>query len=724
MAIVVKQNKFWLKTKNTMYQMQVDDIGALVHIWYGERTDDDMSYLAAYKTPAFSPNPSDVGGDIGYSFDLLTLEYSCGGIGDYRASALEVVHPDGSCGVDLRYAEHRITKGKYSIKGLPASYGDNAETLEIVLCDNASKMEVVLRYGVFEDCDVITRCACIKNGGDGSVMLKKAQSLCLDLPAARWDWIHFYGKHLSERTPQRVPIINGIQESSSRRGTSSHQQNPTFIICSENCTEISGECYGAAFVYSGSFKTEIERSQQGGVRAVMGIHPDLFSWELRSGECFETPEVLLAYSGKGFERLSHSFHRIIRNNVCRGEYKLAERPVLINSWEAMHFDFDEKKLLDFARTAGEMGVDMLVLDDGWFGNRNDDTSGLGDWFENRDKLKNGLKGLAQGLEAIGMKLGLWIEPEMISEDSDLYRSHPDWVIEMPDRKPARCRNQLVLDMANSQVVDYLYEVFSRILRETRISYIKWDMNRSICDWYSPTLSPKNQGEAPHRYILGLYDLLERLTSEFPHILFEGCSGGGGRFDAGMLYYTPQIWCSDNTDAFVRTGIHYGTSFFYPVSCIGSHISAVPNHQTGRTTPFETRSIVAMHGSFGYELDLDKLPETEKKQVSEQVKKYKQLRGLIHDGEYFRLSNPFEENFSAWEYVSEDRCEALVDGVKFRALRSDPLINLRLRGLDPEKSYRINDGEAVFSGKALMYGGVLFDCDMEDYTAFRLHIWAV
>lgn len=414
-----------------------------------------------------------------------------------------------------------------------------------------------------------------------------------------------------ERLPERAPLIHGIQESSNARGTSSHQQNPSFIICSPDCGERYGECYGAFFVYSGSFQTQIELDQLNQTRAVMGINPKLFGWKLNGGESFHTPEAVMTYSGSGFSKLSHNFHKAIRENICRGKYQLAERPVLINNWEATYFDFNTEKILQIAKNAAELGVDMLVLDDGWFGKRDSDSSGLGDWFVNEEKLPGGLGSLVEKIKTLGMKFGLWFEPEMVSEDSELYRAHPEWAIKIPNRKPTRGRYQLVLDMSRKDVRDYLYDSIAAVLKSADISYIKWDANRSICDWYSGELSAEKQCELPHRYVLGLYELLERLNGDFPDVLIEGCSGGGGRFDAGMLYYCPQIWCSDNTDAFERTKIQYGTSFIYPISTIGSHVSVVPNHQTGRITPIEARAVTAMAGSFGYELDLGTLSDGEK-----------------------------------------------------------------------------------------------------------------
>jgi alpha-galactosidase len=452
----------------------------------------------------------------------------------------------------------------------------------------------------------------------------------------------------------------------------------------------------------------------------MGINPETFTWNLDKNDSFYTPEAILSFSSEGFSLLSQNFHNVIRHNICRGKYKLASRPVLINNWEATYFDFDEKKLLKIAEEAAKLGVDMLVTDDGWFGKRDDDTSSLGDWFVNEKKLTGGLKPLVEKIKALGLKFGIWFEPEMISEDSTLYKNHPDFAIAIPGRKPTRSRCQLVLDMTRTDVRNYLFEKISSILNSADISYVKWDMNRSICDWYSSSLSPETMGEMPHRYVLGVYDLLERLTSAFPDVLFEGCSGGGGRFDAGMLYYSPQIWCSDNTDAYERTIIQYGTSFFYPVSAVGSHVSAVPNHQSGRVTSFDARAEVAMAGSFGYELDLNTLSDEEKELVKQQIKRFKKYNSLISGGKYYRLSSPMTDKLAAWEFVSESGDEILVQGIIFRSESNSLRQPLKLSSLSPEKKYLLDDSEKIYSGKALCEGGILLPKSWGDYFPFELH----
>lgn len=721
MAVRVENKVFYLETKNSLYQMKADEHGVLRHLWYGPKTEQDMDYLLDYPDVGFAGNIYEADTCRTYSLNTLPLEYGTAGVGDYRVPAVAIVHEDGSNALDLRCKAYRITEGKYSIPGLPAVYAEEqeADTLEIVLKDTATEIYVILQYGILEEYDIITRNVIIENRGEQAVTLQRVHSLCLDFPYGDWEWIHFHGRHAMERQFERREVFHGIQESGSIRGMSSHQQNPAVLLCEKDCTETSGFCIGAALMYSGGFQAQIEKDQLNQTRVVMGIHPDTFSWKLEGKDCFYAPEVILSCSNEGMGALSRQFHRIIREHVCRGKYKLEERPVLINNWEATYFDFDDKKLLNIVKEAARLGVDMMVMDDGWFGKRDDDYSGLGDWYVNEKKIKGGLAKLVEQVNDLGMKFGIWFEPEMISEDSDLYRAHPDWAIQIPGRKPMRGRSRLLLDMTRKEVRDYLYQVISAVLDSANVEYVKWDMNRSISDWYSAELTPDRQGEMPHRYVLGLYELLERLTHDYPNVLFEGGSGGGGRFDAGMLYYCPQIWCSDDTDAYERTKIQYGTSFFYPVSTVGSHVSAVPNHQTGRVTPFGTRAITAMAGSFGYELDLNTLSEEEKKEVTAQIKRFKEYGPLIHNGAYYRLSNPMEDKFAVWEFVSPDQSQALVHGMIFRTEANMLRYPVRLQGLAAGKRYRLEDTEQEYTGAALMEAGILLPRSRGDYAPVEL-----
>ena len=724
MAIQIDAEKkiFTLETDHTMYQMQADAYGVLRHLWYGAKTGCDMSYLQDYPDVGFSGNIYAAGNDRTYSLDTLPLEYAGAGVGDFRVPAVAAVHADGSSALDLRYYSHTVKPGKYGIEGLPAVYAaeDEAETLEVVLRDTASAVEVTLLYAVLPALDLVTRCARIRNLGETPVTLTKAASLCLDISRGSWEWVHFHGRHAMERQMERRLLFHGIQEIGSTRGTSSHHQNPTVLLCTPDCTETAGACIGAALVYSGSHQTRLECDQLGQVRMVMGIHPDLFRWELKAGETFSTPEVMLSYSDTGLETLSHHFHQAIREHICRGKYQLAERPVLINNWEATYFDFNVEKLLDIARSAAPLGIEMLVLDDGWFGHREDDRSSLGDWFVNTAKIGE-LGELVKKVNALGMKFGLWFEPEMISKDSELYRKHPEWALTVPGRTCTLSRNQMVLDMTNPAVVDYLFDTVAEILRNANIEYIKWDMNRQPAELFTATLPAEKQGEIGHRFVLGMYELKRRLLEAFPKLLIEGCSGGGGRFDAGMLYYTPQIWTSDDTDAIERVKIQSGTSLFYPASAMGAHVSAVPNHQTGRVTSFETRGNVALAGTLGYEMDLGTLNEAERELVRRQTRLYREYNDVIARGELYRLIDPFRDNDrAAWEYAAADGSEAVVTYVVCRNHPSAAPRYLRLRGLEAAARYRETETGLELAGSTLMNAGFQLPGARHDGDSWIFH----
>ena len=712
-----------LQTSHTTYQMDADERGFLRHLYYGARADGaDFRYLHRRYDRGYSGNPAEMRHDRSFSQDTMPQEYTGFNAGDFRAPALCVVHPDGSYAADLRYDGHEIVKGKYALPGLPAAFDrdGNAATLIITLRDTASAVKIRLYYGVFEEQDVITRATEIVNGGDGAIYLEKAASACVDIPFGKWELLHFHGRHCMERQAERVPLGHDVQTVESRRGASSHHHNPFVILCAPDAHEYSGECYGFMPVWSGNHKTEVETDYQGSVRVVTGFHESQFRWKLEPGESFHTPEVLLSYGADGFSALSRNYHDMIRYHICRSSYVGKPRRVLINNWEATFFTFDTERLLRIARQAAELGVELFVMDDGWFGKRDDDNSGLGDWYVNERKLPGGLKPLIDGVKALGMDFGIWVEPEMVNEDSDLFRAHPEWVLRAPNRPPMYCRNQLVLDMSREDVRDYLYNCFSKLLRENDVSYVKWDMNRSVSDMYSNALPADRQGEVPYRYTLGVYDLLERLTSEFPNVLFEGCAGGGGRFDAGMLYYTPQIWCSDDTDAIERLDIQYGTSFGYPPFTMGSHVSACPNQQTGRTTTMFTRGVVAMTGTFGYELDLNKLSDSEKAEVRLQIEAFKKVEPLLRNGDYYRLNELDEqEQYGAWEFAARDGSEALLNLVVKHVQANAPLVHVRLKGLVPEATYRPEGSEERYTGAALMKGGYTFPMLWGDYPSMQL-----
>ena len=725
MSIQYDQNArlFHLKTKNTSYQMKADGVGTLLHLYYGKAVDGDMSYLVRYfDRSGFSGNPYSQQDNRAYSPDVLPQEYAGSGVGDFRIPAVQVIAENGSRSVDLAYTGCRIIIGRESLSGLPFVRGNGKEeTLEITLEDPVISLQVQLYYTVFEEEDVIVRSAKITNLSEKTVSLEKAASACVDFNCGRYEMIHFHGRHAMERQAERIRLAHGISSFGSRRGMSSHHSNPFVILCDPECTENAGNCYGFMLMYSGSHLEEAETDQTGSTRVVTGIHPDGFSWQLNPGDSFQTPEAILSFSAAGLNRLSGQYHRLLREHVIPERYREAARPVLINSWEAAYFDFDAEKILRFARSAKELGVEMLVLDDGWFGHRNDDKSSLGDWTANEAKLGCSLKSLSEQVHALGLKFGLWFEPEMISEDSALYQAHPNWALADPDRKPVVGRNQLVLDMSRPEIVDYLFDTMSAVLDHAQIEYIKWDFNRSVSNLYSAALPARQQGELGHRFILGTYRLLERLLERWPDLMIEGCAGGGGRFDAGMLFYCPQIWCSDDTDAIERLEIQRGTSYGYPVSAVGSHVSAVPNQQTGRVTPLHTRGIVAQSGTFGYELNPEGLSNEEKAEIRKQIADYHQYSSLISQGRYYRLNElDSADDFSAWMFVSPDQSEVLVNLVMTHVRANGPFPFIRLRGLDAEKAYRLEGTGEVFSGAALMYGGYSFAPPSGDYAAFRLH----
>ena len=730
MAIKVSENGrlFTIQTKDSSYQMFADDKNVLLHLYYGEKIgEENLSGLIFCTDMGFAGNPEEAGPNRKYSLDTLPQEIPGSGVGDFRDDMIEIRHADGSFAADFRFDSFEILDYSYAIPGMPALYDteeEKGETLVITMTEKASDIVLKLFYGVFEKENVITRAARLENHGETAIELEKMLSFSMDLMYENYEMIYFSGRHAMERTAERIPVQHAKVEIGSTRGTSSHHYNPAVILCEEGAGETHGSCIGACLVYSGNFVAAAQKDQKNQTRFQMGIHPTNFCFHLEKGEAFDTPQAILSYSGTGLTKLSQQYHEIIREHICRGAYKHAKRPILINNWEATYFNFNEEKILKIAEQAQKLGIEMLVLDDGWFGKREDDNSGLGDWFVNEKKMNGSMAQLAEKIHKMGMKFGLWFEPEMISEDSDLYRAHPDWAFASPGRVPNHSRNQLVLDMTREDVREYLLERLTTIVHDAKIDYVKWDMNRSVCDVYSHVAAQSRNGEMYHRYVLGVYDLLEKFLAACPNLLLEGCSGGGGRYDAGMMYYSPQIWCSDNTDAINRLSIQYGSSFFYPISTVGSHVSVCPNHQTGRVTPFWTRGDVALAGSFGYEMDLNKISDEEKEMVKEQVAAMHTYYDLTHEGLYYRLTGLKKQDFMAWEFVAKDQSRALLTIVKTDAEGNMLPVHTKVCGLAENKLYRCSlDGE-IRSGRTWNCAGLTLHQVLGEYESIRVEFTEV
>ncbi|GAE35373.1 alpha-galactosidase [Halalkalibacter akibai] len=716
---------FHLTAKDTSYIFQIVRDGYLAHVYWGKKVNNyHHSNELRFTDRSFSANPEAT--DRTFSLDTLPQEYPSFGHSDYRNPAFQVQLENGSTVTDLRYVSHSIYKGKRTLEGLPATYveqEEEAETIEIILKDQLINLTVILSYTVFEEFDAITRSVRFSNEGETNVKLLKVASANVDFRQSDFDLITLPGAWGRERYISRTNLRPGVQSVESRRGASSHQQNPFMALVSKNTNEEYGEVFAFSFVYSGNFLSSVEVDQFGYSRATMGINPFDFSWLLEPGAEFQAPEVVMVYSAQGLGAMSHTFHRLYRTRLCRGAFRDKLRPILINNWEATYFNFNDDKIREIALCGKNLGMELFVLDDGWFGNRDDDTTSLGDWFIDKRKLPNGLDPLANQIRETGMEFGLWFEPEMISVDSDLYREHPDWCIHVPNRRRSESRQQLILDFSRKEVCDEIISRVSAILESAPITYVKWDMNRHMSEVGSATLPPERQRETAHRYMLGVYRVMDEITSKFPHILFESCSGGGGRFDPGILYYMPQTWTSDNTDAISRLKIQYGTSFVYPTSSMGAHVSAVPNHQVDRITSLDVRGHVAMSGNFGYELDVTELSEDEKTIVSEQVEFYKQIRPVVQYGEFYRLFNPFESNHAAWMFVTDDKSEAVLTYVKVLAEPSDAFIKVRLKGLDPDVNYNIEALGKSFYGDELMHIGINVPLMSGDFKSIMWHVKA-
>ena len=730
MKIVFDKDRqvFHLQTKSVSYVMKVAFDRYLLHLYWGKRIEDAsfLDYLTEENNRrlAFYPVAPNT---LNFCLGLAPQEAPTYGSGDYRGPALECRLTNGSEVLALWYKSHEILKGKPPLPGLPATYAENqneAMTLHITLHDKVADLDVILSYSIFENSDAIIRSTKVVNRGASDLILNRAFSFNVDLPqAADYRFLQLAGSWGNERNIRTTPLHQGTQSIESTRGASSHFENPFLALVSPNTDERQGEVYGFSLVYSGSFKMSAELDMQAFARVQGGIHPQNFSWKLCPGESFTAPEAVLVFSDHGLNAMSHIYHELYQKRLCRGKFRDRERPVLINSWEAAYFDITEEKLLNLAKEAAKLGIELFVMDDGWFGKRDHDRCSLGDWVVDERKLPGGIKGIADKMKALGIQFGLWVEPEMISPDSDLFRAHPDWCLHVPQRELSLGRYQLVLDLSRDDVCDYVIDAMAKVFSSADLHYVKWDYNRNLSEIGSAALPPDRQGETAHRYILGLYRIMETLVNRFPNILFESCSGGGGRFDPGMLYYMPQVWTSDNSDAISRTRIQYGTSLVYPVSSMGAHLSAVPNHQLHRTTPLDTRANVSYFGAFGYELELTQLSEEEKNIIKKQVAFYKEIRGLIQFGDFYRLVSPFERQAAAWMSVSKDKDEAFAVYIYHLIDVEQPNVRLKLEGLDSEALYEVEgDGKTVaLPGDVLMNAGVFVPRPKKDFESHCYHL---
>ena len=720
MSIVFhEQSKtFHLYNQDISYIIKILPSGHLGQLYCGKAIHDRPDFDRLFETCPRSMSVCYFEDDPAYSLEHIKQEYATCGTGDMHLPALDACTPDGSRLLDLHYQGHAVTPGKPTLNGLPATYteqDDEAETLSVRLADPLAGVTVTLFYTIFAQYPAIARHAEIGYTGQGTLRLDRAMSLCLDLPDMDYEMVELTGAWARERHVVARPLAQGVQAVYSLRGCSSHHFNPFLALKRPDTTELSGEVYGFSLVYSGNFLAQADVDPYHVTRVTMGIHPQNFHWKLAAGETFTTPEAVLVYSDRGLNGMSQTFHQLYRIRLARGVWRDKVRPILVNNWEATYFDFDEDKLLGLAAEAKKLGIELFVLDDGWFTNRNDDHGGLGDWEVNTAKLPDGLKGFGEKLNAMGMQFGLWIEPEMVNPGTRMWQEHPDWVLHQPGRRPQPGRNQYVLDYSNPAVVEHLYHHFEALFDGVPLSYIKWDMNRSISDAFSCAANPDTQGEVLHRYILGVYRLYQLLTDRFPQILFESCASGGARFDPGMLYYAPQCWTSDDTDAVERLKIQYGTSFVYPVSSMGAHVAAVPNHQVKRVTSLTMRANVAIFGAFGYELDLTRLGDHGQELVARQVEFVKQHRQLLQFGTFWRLKSPFAGNETAWMTVSPDRQHAILADYRVLQEVNVGYRRLKLAGLDPDTLYRVTplgSGMAVCStvqeafGDELMHAGLV------------------
>lgn len=700
---------FHLYNEQVSYIFKVLRNNQLGQLYYGKRVNDREDFDHLFETRQRPMAPCAFEGDLTFSLEHIKQEYPAYGSGDMRHPAIDILQENGSRIVNFTYQSHEIISGKPQLKDLPATYvenNDEATTLLITLFDEVIDTKIILSYTIYENLAVITRNAYIENCGNQKLILNQAMSMSLDLPDKDYEMIELTGAWSRERSIKNRKLEHGIQSIYSLRGCSSNNFNPFIALKRNDCTEYDGEVLGFSFVYSGNFLAQVEVDTYNVSRVTMGIHPHTFSWPLNQGESFQTPEVVMVYSDHGLNQMSQTYHELYQKRLARGQYRDQVRPILVNNWEGTYFDFDEEKILNIAKTAQKLGIELFVLDDGWFGKRNNDNAGLGDWYPNLEKLPHGIAGLSKKIVDLGMQFGIWFEPEMVNKDSDLYRTHPEWTFETPNRQTSHGRNQYVLDFSNPEVVDYIYGLMAKVIEESHITYIKWDMNRCMSEVYSSVHNSQDQGKVMHKYILGVYHLYDMLTTNFPEILFESCASGGARFDPAMMYYAPQCWTSDDTDAIERLKIQYGTSMVYPISSMGAHVSATPNHQVFRNTPLKTRADVAYFGTFGYELDLNKLSQDEQEQIIEQVQFMKEYREVIQFGTFYRLKSPFEGNETIWMVVSKDQNTAIVGYYRPLQVVNEGYHRVKLMGLDPNKEYHVSIHDVTCYGDELMNIGLI------------------
>ncbi len=706
--------EFHLYNKEISYIIHILPNGHVGNLYFGKKIDPYKTYNHLFEG-IYRPLAAYVyEGDNKFSLQNTRQEYPTFGLSDFRKGAFLIKQENGSEISDFKYESHKIIEGKLKLKGLPQTYVENKEdatTLEITLLDEVIKSKLKLYFTIFEDRAVITRSASFLNLSDKTINIEKAMSFNLDLPDSNYNMIQLNGAWGRERHVHHRSIKEGTQGFYSLKGASSAEFNPFLALRRRNTDEFSGEVIGFSLVYSGNFMAEVDVDTYNQTRIMMGIHPDRFSWPLNLNEEFYTPEVVIVYSDKGLNYMSQVYHSLYRECLMRGKWKNSVRPILLNSWEALSFSIDEEKIKELATNTSKLGVELFVLDDGWFGKRNNDNAGLGDWTVNKEKFPNGLNEIIEYINKLGMDFGIWIEPEMVNKDSELYRSHPDWIIHDPNRKPSHTRNQYTLDFSRDEVVDHIYNQIEKLLSDYNISYVKWDMNRYITECYSKDKGANLQGTVYHKYILNVYKLYDKLTARFPDILFESCSSGGARFDPGMLYYAPQTWTSDNTDAMERIKIQYGSSFVYPLISMGSHVSESPNQQVFRETALETRANVAYFGNLGYELDVNKLSYIEKEEIKKQIQFYKENREVFQFGEFYRIKNPYNNNISAWMVKSSDEKTIILGCYKLLNHANEGQERVKLFGLDKDGDYKLNyPYEKEFKGDELMNVGISMNDD--------------